>query len=136
MRGCPSLVTCRCDGCGFVEEYEDADKDHMCLVVKRLSESHSSEWQNILQTLYALVREFPDKCKWEEYFKTVLVRLVTIFAETTDCGHKVLVLRIIREMLKSGPSHLKNYAEMTTMKVLKAYADPDPLVRTCASVCM
>ena len=117
-----------------VGEYVEAD--HMCLVAKRLMENESADWQNILQTLYTLSREFPDRCKWEEHFKTVLLRLMAIFAETDDSGHKVLVLRIIREMMKSEHSLLKDYAEMTAMKVLKAFADPDPLVRMCASVYM
>lgn len=112
------------------DEGEDdfAEIDHMSLVVKELQNSSISKQRlNALQSLYTLSREFPERCKWEEHFKAVLLKLVEIISDP-DSSVKVLVLRIIREMLKTEQSRLKDYAELTTMKVLKAFADNDSVV--------
>lgn len=113
----------------IVGDNVDADKNFTWLVMKRLPDSRSvADWEEFLQTLYTFARELPHRCKWEENFKAVLFRLMSFFAETSVSRHKVLILRILREMLKSEPNLLKDYAEMTTMKVLKGFADPDSVV--------
>lgn len=107
---------------------EDIELDHMSLVIKELQHSSGSKQRhNALQSLYTLSREFPERCRWEEHFKLVLLRLVEIIADP-DSAVKILVLRIIREMLKTEQSRLKDYAELTTMKVLKAFSDDDSMV--------
>ena len=104
------------------------EKDHMTLVVKDLQTSSSSKQRhNALQSLYTLSREFPERCRWDEHFKVVLLRLVEVIADP-DAAVKILVLRIIREMLKTEQERLKDYAELTTMKVLKAFTDEESTV--------
>ena len=46
-----------------------------------------------------------------------------------DSNVRVYSLRVLREMLKTDRERLKDYAELTTMKVLKAFADTDSVVR-------
>ena len=105
------------------------EKDHMTLIVKDLQTSSTSKQRhNALQSLYTLCREFPERCKWEEHFKAVLLRLVEVISDP-DSAVKILVLRVIREMLKTEQSRLKDYAELTTMKVLKAFTDEELTVR-------
>ena len=112
----------------FLGEEDEVEKDHMTLVIKELQNSSSSKQRhNALQSLYTLSREFPERCMWEEHFKAVLLRLVEVISDS-DSAVKVFVLRIIREMLKTEQSRLKDYAELTTMKVLKAFADEDSVV--------
>lgn len=109
-------------------EHEEAEKDHMTLVMKELQTSSSSKQRhNALQSLYTLSREFPERCRWEEHFNVVLMRLVEVIADP-DSAVKILVLRIIREMLKTEQARLKDYAELTTMKVLKAFTDEESTV--------
>ena len=105
--------------------------DHIRLVEKKLTHSDPREWQTGLQTLYALLHDFPSQCKWEEHFKTVFLRLMVIL-DTPESTQRVLVLRIVREILKSDGHYVKDYAEMTAMKVLKCYAHQDALVSGCA----
>ncbi len=45
---------------------------------------------------------------------------------------RMMGLRVLREMLKSNGYKLKDYAELTTMKVLNGFADPDSLVSQAA----
>lgn len=100
----------------------------MTLVVKELQTcSTSKQRHNALQSLYTLSREFPERCNWEEHFKMVLLRLVEVIADP-DAAVKILVLRIIREMLKTEQDRLKDYAELTTLKVLKAFTDEESTV--------
>lgn len=100
----------------------------MTLIVKDFQScSTSKQRHNALQSLYTLSREFPERCKWEEHFKTVLLRLVEVVTDP-DSAVKILVLRIIREMLKTEQTRLKDYAELTTMKVLKAFTDEESTV--------
>ncbi len=104
----------------------------MTLVVKELQTSSGSKQRhNALQSLYTLSREFPERCKWDEHFKVVLLRLVEVIADQ-DSAVKILVLRIIREMLKTEQERLKDYAELTTMKVLKAFTDEESTVSQAA----
>lgn len=108
---------------------DEAERDHITLVIKELQTSSTSKQRhNALQSLYTLSREFPERCKWEEHFKVVLLRLVEVISDP-ESGVKILVLRIIREMLKTEQTRLKDYAELTTMKVLKAFTDEESTVR-------
>lgn len=100
----------------------------MTLVIKELQTSTTSKQRhNALQSLYTLSREFPERCKWEEHFKVVLLRLVEVISDP-ESAVKILVLRIIREMLKTEQTRLKDYAELTTLKVLKAFTDEESTV--------
>ena len=83
--------------------------------------------QAVLQSLLTLAREFPDKCNWEEHFKSVLLRLLDLMSDS-DATVKLYSLRVLREMLKTQHERLRDYAELTTLKVLKSFADPDPTV--------
>lgn len=113
-------------------ESDEMEKDHMTLIVKDLQTSSTSKQRhNALQSLYTLCREFPERCKWEEHFKAVLLRLVEVISDP-DSAVKILVLRVIREMLKTEQSRLKDYAELTTMKVLKAFTDEESTVSQAA----
>lgn len=114
------------------EPDDDVEKDHMTLVVKELQASSTSKQRlNALQSLYTLSREFPERCKWEEQFKAVLLRLVEVIVDP-DSAVKILVLRILREMLKTEQARLRDYAELTTMKVLKAFTDEESTVSQAA----
>lgn len=98
----------------------------MCII--SMSTVYSSKLRHAaLQSLYTLARESPEKCKWEEYFKTVLIRLMDLISDN-DNNVRVYSLRVLREMLKTDHERLKDYAELTTMKVLKAFADTDSVV--------
>ena len=100
----------------------------MTLIIKELQTSTSSKQRhNALQSLYTLSREFPERCKWEEHFKVVLRRLVDLISDP-ESAVKILVLRVIREMLKTEKSRLKDYAEAATIKVLKAFTDEESTV--------
>ena len=108
----------------------------MTLVVKELQTSSTSKQRHTaLQSLYTLSREFPDRCKWEEHFKVVLLRLIEVISDP-ESAVKILVLRIVREMLKTEQDRLKDYAELTTMKVLKAFTDEESTVRMCVHMCV
>lgn len=60
---------------------DEAERDHMTLVIKELQTSASKQRLNALQSLYTLSREFPERCKWEEHFKVVLLRLVEVISD-------------------------------------------------------
>ena len=45
---------------------------------------------------------------------------------------RMLCLRVLREMLKTNGDKLRDYAELTTIKVLKGFADSDSLVSQAA----
>jgi len=73
-----------------------------------------------LQTLLGIARERSDMCNWELNFRPVLLKLIELLEK--DNGQlQVLSLRVLREMLKSKPELLKDYTEMTVMKVLNTY---------------
>lgn len=117
-------------------EGDGMDQDHMTLVVKDLQTcSTSKQRHNALQSLYTLSREFPERCKWEDHFKMVLLRLVEVITDP-DSAVKILVLRIIREMLKTEQARLRDYAELTTLKVLKAFTDEESTVKWSYCVCV
>ena len=81
----------------------------------------SDEEQAIqLQTLHGIARERSDMCNWEQNFRPVLLKLIELL-EKSDAQLQVLSLRVLREMLKSKPELLKDYTEMTVMKVLNTY---------------
>ena len=81
----------------------------------------SDEEQTVqLQTLLGIARERSDMCNWELNFRPVLLKLIELLEK--DNGQlQVLSLRVLREMLKSKPELLKDYTEMTVMKVLNTY---------------
>ena len=83
--------------------------------------------QVVLQSMLTLTREYPDKCNWDEHFKTVLLRLLDLMGDS-DSTVKLLSLRVLREVLKTQHERLKDYAELTTLKVLKCFADQDSTV--------
>ena len=47
----------------------------------------------------------------------------------TDVIVKCFSLKILREILKTEHDRLKDYAELTTLKVLKCFTDSDSTVR-------
>ena len=97
----------------------------MLHVLKELQTSASSKLRYIaLQSLFTLTREYPEKCNWEEHFKTTLLKLVETISDS-DPGVRTVSLRVLREILKTQHDRLRDYAELTTMKVLKAFADSD-----------
>ncbi len=104
----------------------DHKVDHIRLVEKKLL-GDSREWQTGLQLLFALLQQFQEHLEWEEHFKTIFLRLMVILDDPKST-QKVLVLRLVREILKHKGQSVKDYAEMTTMKVLKCYAHQDALV--------
>lgn len=107
---------------------EVTSKDHMTHVLRELQTSSSSKLRYIaLQSLYTLSREYPEKCNWEEHFKTTLLKLVETISDA-DPGVRTVSLRVLREILKTQHDRLRDYAELTTMKVLKAFADTDASV--------
>jgi len=61
-------------------------------------------------------------CNWEQNFSPVLLKLVELL-QCDNAQLQVLALRVLREMLKSKPELLKDYTEMTIMKVLNAYCN-------------
>ena len=73
-----------------------------------------------LQTLHGIARERSDMCNWEQNFRPVLLKLIAML-EKENAQLQVLSLRVLREMLKSKPDLLKDYTEMTVMKVLNTY---------------
>ena len=82
---------------------------------------YSDEEQAIqLQTLHGIARERSDMCNWEQNFRPVLLKLIELL-EKNNIQLQVLALRVLREMLKSKPELLKDYTEMTVMKVLNTY---------------
>ena len=83
--------------------------------------------QAVLQSLLTLSREYPEKCNWEEYFKPVLLRLLDLMGDS-DTTVKLYSLRVLREMLKTQHERLKDYSELTTLKVLKCFTDSDSTV--------
>lgn len=100
----------------------------MLHVLKELQTSASSKLRYIaLQSLFTLTREYPEKCNWEEHFKTTLLKLVETISDS-DPGVRTVSLRVLREILKTQHDRLRDYAELTTMKVLKAFADSDASV--------
>lgn len=81
----------------------------------------SDEEQTVqLQTLLGIARERSDMCNWEQNFRPVLLKLIELL-EKKNTQLQVLSLRVLREMLKSKPDLLKDYTEMTVMKVLNTY---------------
>jgi len=114
------------------DEAEVTGKDHMTHVLRELQTSSSSKLRYIaLQSLYTLSREYPEKCNWEEHFKTTLLKLVETISDA-DPGVRTVSLRVLREILKTQHDRLRDYAELTTMKVLKAFADTDASVSQAA----
>ena len=94
----------------------------------------SDEEQAIqLQTLHGIARERSDMCNWEQNFRPVLLKLIELL-EKNDAQLQVLSLRVLREMLKSKPELLKDYTEMTVMKVLNTYCCE--VAEVCVCVCV
>ena len=91
--------------------------------------------QAVLQSLLTLSREYPEKCNWEEYFKPVLLRLLDLMGDS-DTTVKLYSLRVLREMLKTQHERLKDYSELTTLKVLKCFTDSDSTVRYMLLKCV
>ena len=109
-------------------EMKTTKGDQMLHVLKELQTSASSKLRYIaLQSLFTLTREYPEKCNWEEHFKTTLLKLVETISDS-DPGVRTVSLRVLREILKTQHDRLRDYAELTTMKVLKAFADTDASV--------
>ena len=109
-------------------EMKTTKGDQMLHVLKELQTSASSKLRYIaLQSLFTLTREYPEKCNWEEHFKTTLLKLVETISDS-DPGVRTVSLRVLREILKTQHDRLRDYAELTTMKVLKAFADSDASV--------
>ena len=92
-----------------------------------VSDFSAKNRQAALQSLLTLSREYPDKCNWEEHFKSVLLRLLDLMGDS-DSTVKLYSLRVLREMLKTQHERLRDYAELTTLKVLKCFADSDTAV--------
>lgn len=92
----------------------------------------SSKLRNAaLQTLFTQARDSPESCQWNEHFQPVLLRLLELFSDK-EISVRMMGLRVLREMLKSNGDKLKDYAELTTMKVLHGFADTDSLVSQAA----
>ena len=72
-------------------------------------------------------------CNWEQNFRPVLLKLIELLAKD-NAQLQVLSLRVLREMLKSKPELLKDYTEMTVMKVLNTYCCE--VAEVCLSVCL
>ena len=72
--------------------------------------------------MFTQARDSPNDCHWDEHFKTVLLRLIELIGDD-EANVRMMCLRVLREMLKTQDKMLSDYAELTTMKVLKAYAD-------------
>ena len=72
-------------------------------------------------------------CNWEQNFRPVLQKLIELL-EKSDTQLQVLSLRMLREMLKSKPELLKDYTEMTVMKVLNTYCCE--VAEVCVFVCV
>ena len=89
--------------------------------------SSTKNRQAVLQSLLTLSREYPEKCNWEEYFKPVLLRLLDLMGDS-DATVKLFSLKVLREMLKTQHERLKDYSELTTLKVLKCFTDSDSTV--------
>lgn len=91
------------------------------LLIVRLYLYCSDEEQTLqLQTLHGIARERTDMCNWEQNFSPVLLKLIELL-EKNNAQLQILSLRVLREMLKSKPELLKDYTEMTLMKVLNTY---------------
>ena len=90
-----------------------------------------------LQTLHGIARERSDMCNWEQNFRPVLLKLIEML-EKENAQLQVLSLRVLREMLKSKPELLKDYTEMTVMKVLNTYCCEvaEVCVVWCVCVCV
>lgn len=52
----------------------------------------------------------------------------------SDPTVKLYSLRVLREILKTQHERLRDYAELTTLKVLKCFADSDPTVSHCVQL--
>ena len=91
-----------------------------------------------LQTLHGIARERSDMCNWEQNFRPVLLKLIELLTKE-NAQLQVLSLRVLREMLKSKPDLLKDYTEMTVMKVLNTYCCEVAevcCVRMCVRACV
>lgn len=119
----------------FGEEQGNDDylhRDKMAVLVRELTTAKNSKLRNAaLQTLFTQARDSPDVCQWDEHFKTVLLRLMELLSDE-EINVRMICLRVLREMLKTNGDKLKDYAELTTMKVLKGFADSDSLVSQAA----
>ena len=89
----------------------------------------------ILQTLHGIARERSEMCNWEQNFSPVLLKLVELL-QCDNAQLQVLALRVLREMLKSKPEMLKDYTEMTIMKVLNTYCNEVAEVGSDVIVCL
>jgi len=74
-------------------------------------------------------------CNWEQNFSPVLLKLVELL-QCDNAQLQVLALRVLREMLKSKPEMLKDYTEMTIMKVLNTYCNEVAEVGSYVIVCL
>ena len=89
-----------------------------------------------LQTLHGIARERSDMCNWEQNFRPVLLKLIAML-EKENAQLQVLSLRVLREMLKSKPDLLKDYTEMTVMKVLNTYCcEAAEVCSVCVCMCV
>lgn len=111
---------------------EDASHDQMAIILRELQTASTSKLRYAaLQSLFTLSREFPDKCSWEEHFKATLLKLVETITDE-DPNVRTVSLRVLREVLKTQNHRLRDYAELTTMKVLRSFADKDASVSQAA----
>ena len=86
--------------------------------------------QAALQTLFSLARSYPEKCHWEEHFQPTLTQLLECISCAEDGAVRALSVRTLREMLKTEHKRFSEYAEITTLRILSAFADSDASVRT------
>ncbi|XP_075465944.1 CLIP-associating protein 1-A isoform X23 [Ascaphus truei] len=109
-----------------IDQLRDVSIDHSDLVADLLKElsNHNErveERKGALCELLKITRE-DNLGVWEEHFKTILLLLLETLGDK-DHVIRVLVLRVLREILRNQPARFKNYAELTIMKTLEAHKD-------------
>lgn len=84
--------------------------------------------QAALQAIFTQARSYPEKCHWSEHFKSALMQLLEGMKVGQDPAVRTLSLRILREILKTEHKRVAEYAEVTTLRVLVSFTDPDATV--------
>ncbi|XP_069119548.1 CLIP-associating protein 1-like isoform X8 [Argopecten irradians] len=102
---------------------ECSENDIISDILTELSNHNerNDERKNAMLSLIKLTREGTFGL-WDEHFKTILLILLETLGDN-DGQVRALALRVLREILRNQPQRFRDYAELTTLRILEAHKD-------------
>ncbi|XP_021373906.1 CLIP-associating protein 1-like isoform X6 [Mizuhopecten yessoensis] len=102
---------------------ECSENDIISDILTELSNHNerNDQRKNAMLSLIKLTREGTFGL-WDEHFKTILLILLETLGDN-DGQVRALALRVLREILRNQPQRFRDYAELTTLRILEAHKD-------------